>query len=171
MEELFFTTEYRWNKRKRRRTRTRRIILLAILLSLGALILALRAESAQLPPDEAGDPNRWDWVEEDLCSLEDVLCPTEIKRVFYATVYGYSPTSDQTDSSPEITALGTKVRKGIIANNCLSFGSKMMVNGSIFVIEDRMNSRYDCDVFDIWFKSREEAIKWGKKRVLIKLLK
>ena len=86
----------------------------------------------------------------------------------WVTVTAYSSTVDQCDSSPFITASGTHVRDGIIATNLLAFGTKVkfpsIYGDKIFVVEDRMNKRY-TDRADIWFSTREEAKKFGVKRL------
>lgn len=87
-----------------------------------------------------------------------------------ATVYGYSSTVDQTDNSPFLTASQVMVRDGIVANNCLEFGSKVLINGREYEVQDRMNKRYGCNVFDIWFPKKQEAINWGVKKVTIEVL-
>jgi 3D (Asp-Asp-Asp) domain-containing protein len=55
------------------------------------------------------------------------------------------------------------VRKGIIANNCLPFGTKIKVNNKIFEIQDRMNERYGCDNFDIYMTKYYKAIDFGRQ--------
>jgi|GEM_PF-943654 3D (Asp-Asp-Asp) domain-containing protein len=86
----------------------------------------------------------------------------------WVTVTAYSSTVDQCDSSPFITASGTRVHDGIIATNLLAFGTKVkfpsIYGDKIFTVEDRMNKRY-TDRADIWFETREEAIKFGVKRL------
>ena len=86
-------------------------------------------------------------------------------------VYAYTQRVDQTDSDPTTTAYRTKTRKGIIANNCFSFGSRVRVYGRSggksfsewYIVEDRLNSRYGCNVWDIYFLTNKEAVKWGKR--------
>lgn len=87
-----------------------------------------------------------------------------------AIVYGYSSTPDQTDNSPFITANGTRVYDGIVANNCLPFSSKVWIAGRVYIVTDRMNARYGCHVFDRWFPSRAEAIAFGKKKMIVTIL-
>jgi 3D (Asp-Asp-Asp) domain-containing protein len=81
-------------------------------------------------------------------------------------ITGYSSTPDQTDSSPFITASGSRVRDGIIATNFLSFGTKVkfpeLYGNKVFVVEDRMAKRNSHKV-DIWFPDRASAIKFGVK--------
>ena len=86
---------------------------------------------------------------------------------------GYSSTPDQTDSTPFITASGKYVRDGIIATNFLPFGAKVKIpelfGNKIFVVEDRMASRYFHRI-DIWFASREAALKFGNRKTEIVIL-
>lgn len=78
-----------------------------------------------------------------------------------AVITAYSSTPDQTDDTPFITANGTRVRDGIVANNCLPFGTEVEINGRTYEVQDRMNRRYGCDRFDVWMESREAAVEWG----------
>lgn len=86
----------------------------------------------------------------------------------WVTVTAYSSTVDQCDSSPFITASGTHVRDGVIATNLLAFGTKVkfpsMYGDKVFVVEDRMNARY-TNRADIWFATREEAKKFGVRKL------
>ena len=103
----------------------------------------------------------------DPCGLDDVICPGEAPRANYkvveATVYAYTSREKETDSTPFITANGTKVREGGVANNCLPFGTKVEILFKTYEVNDRMNSRYGCNVFDVWHSDLVEARKWGKK--------
>lgn len=77
----------------------------------------------------------------------------------------YNAEVGQTDGNPNIMASGKTVYEGAVANNCLPFGTKIKVNGVTKVVEDRMNSRYDCDHFDIYMTSRDKAIEFGRKEM------
>ena len=89
------------------------------------------------------------------------------------SISAYSSTVDQTDDSPFITARGTYVRDGIIAANFLPFGTKIKIpelfGDKIFVVEDRMNSRYWHKV-DIWFPERQDALEFGVKTAKIQII-
>ncbi len=89
-------------------------------------------------------------------------------------ITAYSSTPGQTDSTPFITAAGTTVRDGIVANNLLSFGTKIKIpelyGDKIFVVEDRMNSKKGYYHVDIWFPSYWEAKNFGAKRTHIEIL-
>ncbi len=94
-------------------------------------------------------------------------------RELVVSITAYSSTPDQTDDTPFITARGTYVRDGIIAANFLPFGTKIKIpelfGDKIFIVEDRMNSRYWHKV-DIWFPDRESALEFGVKTVKIQII-
>lgn len=79
----------------------------------------------------------------------------------------YNSLEGQTDSTPWTTAAGTLCREGVIAANHLPIGTKVMIKGfgsRVFVVEDRMNRRYTKRI-DIWFRSYNDAIKFGKRKI------
>lgn len=83
----------------------------------------------------------------------------------------YNAEIGQTDSDPLTMASGKKVYEGSIANNCLDFGTKVKVNGKIKVVEDRMNSRYDCDHFDIYMQDHDAAMNFGRQTIEYEIIK
>ncbi len=85
--------------------------------------------------------------------------PIEKTGIFTA----YTAHVSQTDSTPMITANNEKIRKGVVANNCLPFGTKIKVNNKIYEIQDRMNNRYGCDKFDIYMRQYSDAIEFGRQ--------
>jgi 3D (Asp-Asp-Asp) domain-containing protein len=90
----------------------------------------------------------------------------------YVTVTAYSSTPDQTDDSPFITANGTRVRDGIVAANFLRFGTRVRFpdhsGGKVFVVTDRMHQRFS-DRMDIWMETREEAQRFGIRRLKVEV--
>lgn len=78
----------------------------------------------------------------------------------------YSSTRDQTDSTPFITASGTRVHDGTVAVNFLPFGTKVRFTnyrpGMVFTVEDRHSPRLTSRV-DIWFSSRAAALDFGAR--------
>ena len=96
----------------------------------------------------------------------------EPKRVMWVTVTAYSSTPDQTDDTPFYTANGTHVHDGIVAANFLKFGTKVhfpdYFGGKEFSVEDRMNKRFP-DRMDIWFATREEAVKFGIRELKVEI--
>jgi 3D (Asp-Asp-Asp) domain-containing protein len=98
----------------------------------------------------------------------------EVIKVIYCIITAYSSTPWQTDDTPFITAAGTEVRNGIIANNLLPFGTRIRIpelyGDKIFVVEDRMNSKKSDYHFDIWFEDNKDAENFGAKMAYIEIL-
>ena len=94
------------------------------------------------------------------------------KMKVIATAYSSSP--EETDETPFVTANGTQVKEGIIANNLLPFGTKIRIpeiyGDKVFIVEDRMNWRKGYYHVDIWFPSKEEAKIFGAQKTLIEVL-
>ena len=86
------------------------------------------------------------------------------KKTMYVTVSAYSSLTNQTDSAPHLTAIGTPVRDGIVAANFLPIGTVIRFpdkfGEKLFVVEDRMNEKFGFQV-DIWMSNNEEAKKFG----------
>jgi len=113
--------------------------------------------------------------ENTLISLSNPANPEpEILKRFSVIITGYSSTPWQTDDSPYITAAGTWVREGIIANNILPFGTKVRIpelfGDQIFVVEDRMSWEKGNYQIDIWFPDYWQALSFGAKRTYIEIL-
>ena len=110
-----------------------------------------------------------------LLPISDLSGPEpQITRKINVVITAYSSTPEQTDDNPFVTAAGTWVREGIIANNMLPFGTKIRIpelyGDKVFVVEDRMHWRKGYYHVDIWFASYGEAKNFGAKRTFIEVL-
>jgi len=97
----------------------------------------------------------------------------EVVRSEKCRALGYSSENRQTDHDPFATAGGTKPKWGTVAANHLPIWTRMKIQGfgeKIFVVEDRMNKRYNR-MIDIWFPTRKEALKWGSRMVNYSIVK
>jgi 3D (Asp-Asp-Asp) domain-containing protein len=98
----------------------------------------------------------------------------EVAQKMNVVVTAYSSSPWETWGDPFITAAGTGVREGVIANNLLPFGTKVRLpeiyGDKIFVVEDRMNSRVSYYQVDIWLPSYWDALNFGTKRTYIEVL-
>jgi 3D (Asp-Asp-Asp) domain-containing protein len=105
-----------------------------------------------------------------ISSLPEIKVVRQMKVITTA----YSSCEWQTDDTPYITAAGTRVRDGIVANNLLAFGTKIRLpeiyGDKIFVVEDRMHSRKGSYHVDIWFASYNEALNYGAQKTYIEVL-
>ena len=94
------------------------------------------------------------------------------KKTMYVTVSAYSSLTNQTDSAPHLTAIGTPVRDGIVAANFLPIGTVIRFpdrfGEKIFLVEDRMNEKFGFQV-DIWMSNNEEAKKFGIQYLKIEI--
>lgn len=90
---------------------------------------------------------------------------------FIATVTAYTSSIDETDSTPDITASGTRTRIGVAA--CppqYAFGTRVQIGGKEYLCEDRMADKF-ADRFDVWRPTKKEAYTFGKRRTLVAVIK
>lgn len=94
----------------------------------------------------------------------------------------YNSLGSQTDSTPNITATGTRTRPGVIALSrdllrVFPYGTRVtladptgkfnsLLKGRIFVVEDTMNARKYNSV-DVWMQSYNQAMKFGVRNLII----
>jgi len=135
-----------------------------------------------------------DYIIPDPCGLATVECSYEVEEyvpepveTIYdsklehakssetnAIVFAYNADPAQTDGNPCRTASGFDVCNDksvkVVANNCLKFGTKVIIAGVEYEVQDRLNSRYSCEYYDIFMESYDDAIKWGKRYLKIEVL-
>ena len=111
-----------------------------------------------------------DALAEEAIIIEQAIYPVikekQPRSAFQARLTAYSSTVDQCDGNPFITASGATVKDGIVATNCLPFGTRLKIpsifGDKIFTVQDRMSWRYGCAGVDIWFPDRASAMRFGK---------
>jgi 3D (Asp-Asp-Asp) domain-containing protein len=93
-------------------------------------------------------------------------------------VTGYASWAAETDSTPSVTAAMTSVRPGCLAlsrdllrtftrNAPFDFGDWVLLPGvGVFIVQDTMAQRWERRG-DIWFATRDEALRWGRRRLLV----
>jgi 3D (Asp-Asp-Asp) domain-containing protein len=140
------------------------------------LTLGLRpAEPWQRPAPEA-EPAVEPPVELQLASptwaLVDEWLGLASAPIYAVTVTAYSSSAGQCDSSPHLTATGTRTRRGIIALSRdllrqfnpgapFGWGDRVHVEGlGEFIVEDTMSGRYARRA-DIWLPDSVSAAAWG----------
>ena len=96
----------------------------------------------------------------------------------------YNSLSSQTDSTPHITATGTRTRPGVVALSrdllrVFPYGTRVTIQdlsgrynfaGRVFIVEDTMHARKTNQV-DIWMPTYREAINFGSRTVRITALR
>jgi 3D (Asp-Asp-Asp) domain-containing protein len=109
---------------------------------------------------------------------ESVVSPASqvsVQQYYSTKVSAYTSSVDQTDSTPFLTASGSYVRDGIAAANFLPFGTKFRIpklfGDKVFVVEDRMNSRYNGTTHvDIFFEDGRDARIFGMQSAQLEVL-
>lgn len=106
-------------------------------------------------------------------AYSDECSTTPRPIVIQATTTAYSASSDETDDTPTIMASGKTVYQGAIAcPKWLDFGTKVYINGTPHICEDRMAKRYRYTPhFDIFSPSKAEAFEYGRQSVEVVIIK
>lgn len=93
-------------------------------------------------------------------------------REVWAEISAYTSEENQTDSSPFITANMEYVYDGGIA--CPGrywFDREVEILGRVYRCNDVMNIRYRNKMFfDIWMGDKSEALQFGRRKMLVKII-
>lgn len=96
-----------------------------------------------------------------------------VRQRLYLEVSAYNSEVGQTDDSPFIMANGGHVHDGAVATNILPFGTRVKIpayyGDKIFIVEDRMNSRYQNHM-DIWMEHKSEALSFGRRSTVVEVI-
>ncbi len=135
------------------------------------LPITSKADSILLPPADFGLATI---QENSVFAISNPIKTAKSARKLKMVITAYSSTPEQTDSTPFITASGSVVRDGIVANNLLPFGTKVRIpalyGNKVFVVEDRMHWKKGSYHLDIWFLDTEEAKNFGAEIVEVEIL-
>ena len=110
----------------------------------------------------------------------DTYAQARAGRSVVARATAYSSHVAQTDSTPNITATGTRTRPGVIALSrdllkVFPYGTRVTIqdlsgrynfSGRVFIVEDTMAARKTNSV-DVWMPSYSQAINFGARQVRI----
>jgi len=151
----------------------------AVLMS-ALLIFAIKIQlaNADLESDNKPSPETDDLVIIGGNSLSAVSDPNfpepKVEKMVRMVITAYSSTPEETDDTPFITASGSTVKDGIVANNLLPFGTEVRIpdiyGDKIFVVEDRMNLRKSNYHLDVWFPEYQLAKNFGVKNTYVEIL-
>ena len=101
----------------------------------------------------------------------------EIKYEYKSDLTAYNSEASQCSGNPCITANGYNVCRATnhntVAANNLPLGTKVKIpelfGDKVFVVRDRMNSRYSRRM-DVWMQKKQQAKKFGVKYATIQVL-
>ncbi|MEX1997937.1 MAG: hypothetical protein WEA04_04695 [Candidatus Andersenbacteria bacterium] len=103
----------------------------------------------------------------DFLGLRKQVVRPPVGTTFVVETSAYASSPLQTDSTPCVTAAGTRVRPGVVATNFLPFGTIVAIDGVPHIVEDRMNPRFNGLFLDVWLPSTTEALEFGRKKIEI----
>lgn len=104
-------------------------------------------------------------------SLALLTAPIAEGTILDIEASAYSSTVEQTDGDPFTTASGTQVRDGVIAANFLPIGTIVKIGTRQYVVEDRLNSRYNGTLrTDIWMPTTEAALIFGVRNSTLEVI-
>lgn len=87
----------------------------------------------------------------------------------YCNISAYTAHSDETGRGDGITASGQKAQAGrTIAMDDVPFGTRVEINGHIYIVEDRFGGGYTNRI-DIYMDTKEEAFQWGRRYLTVKI--
>lgn len=108
---------------------------------------------------EAGKSNKCSYQRSDNF-ISSINSPLFVKDKTMASISAYNSVPEQTDNTPCLGAGGHICgRDDVVANNCLPIGTIVQIDGKIYEVYDRMNSRYGCEYFDIYMGMDVEGAK------------
>ncbi len=145
------------------------LISAVLLLSLGVIGWGFTGSAASTP----SFPTDSVAYESSLLNQSPIPEPKEEVKSVQVVVTAYSSREGETDSTPFITAAGTKVRTGVVAANWLPLGTQIRIpelfGEQVFTVEDRMHERHSNKV-DVWFSSTSEALRFGRRITRVEIL-
>ena len=102
------------------------------------------------------------------CNMDSFYRAVSLAAVFWTTVSMSAYTPHETGS--RTTASGAKAKEGYTcAANFVPLGSVIIYNGHKYVVQDRMNPKYNRHV-DIFMESYKKAIEFGRKEAKVQVL-
>lgn len=143
-------------------------------------------EALSAPAPQAATPTQVAQAEQTRAAAvaQAVSAPVAVTRTTGKTAVvratAYNSLSAQTDSTPNITATGTRTRPGVVALSrdllrTFPYGTRIRIEdlsgrynfgNQIFTVEDTMAAR-KVNSLDIWMSTRSQAISFGARQVRI----
>lgn len=102
---------------------------------------------------------------------EKIPEPTQPEKTFKTvlmTVTAYTASIEECGNNDGITASGKQVQEGMVASDDLPFGTKVIINGKQYVVEDRFGGNYRNRI-DIYMTSRASAERFGRKYINVEV--
>ena len=97
--------------------------------------------------------------------------PVEGRKTIMNTS-AYNSKEAQTDSTPNVTAYGTKTRWGVVAADPSVFprGTKLYIEGFGYAVVEDTGRKVKGNRIDIWMKDEKQAVNWGRRKAVVIVL-
>lgn len=147
------------------------LVILAVVSQIPQTIVYAKEEPVEVEEPEP-DPEPYVFPPPESLPFVSITAEEPPHELMLAEVSAYTSSVDETDSTPDINAMGTNPGPGSVAcPTRYKFGTKVFINGDEFVCDDRMNPRYaDGNYFDIWTETKAEAMHWGRRTVEVRVI-
>lgn len=90
-------------------------------------------------------------------------------REVVCNISAYTAHSDETGRGDGLTASGRYAQAGrTIAMDDVPFGTRVEINGHMYVVEDRFGGGYTNRI-DIYMDTKREAFQWGRRYLKVKI--
>ena len=97
----------------------------------------------------------------------------KVVRTMRVSATAYNSLPGQTSGDPFIAADGKRTYWGMLAMNCMPFGTKVRIpglyGGKIFQVHDR--GGFGCNHVDVWMQHLGDARKFGRRTITIEIVK
>jgi 3D (Asp-Asp-Asp) domain-containing protein len=147
------------------------MLALSVIASVIVIASASRGNDTVLPPPAESPASLTAKVTAYSSSADETWGdPFESPTSFTAEVTAYSSSPDETWGDPLVTASGRTVQDGIVAcPRRFPFGTKFRIGSRVYACWDRLDTRFDHR-FDIWKPSKEEALRFGRRVLVVEML-
>lgn len=149
--------------------------------SAAAVKAAMAPEKPKVPAKTAKTPAKTATTARNNRSRATTAYRRTTGRSVVALSTAYNSLANQTDSTPFITATGTRTRPGVVAMSrdmlrIFPYGTRVRIEdlsgrypglkNRVFIVEDTMHARKRNQV-DIWMRSYRDAMNYGRRQVRI----
>lgn len=109
----------------------------------------------------------------DALAIEESTYRGGAANEFYMEATAYSPTVQETDGDPWMTASGMKSGQGVVAVDprVIPLGSKLYVEGYGYAIAGDTGGAIKGNRIDVFFYASDETVQWGRRWVRVFVLK
>lgn len=126
-------------------------------------------------------PSKWSFDRQEVSSLVlidknsvvGIVAPVVIIPLGSREITAFNTLPEQTDDTPCISASNMDIcqtDKLIAASNEFDFGDKLLIDGQVYEIQDRMSLKYQTRI-DLLMKSKSSALSFGKQVKEVYILK